>query len=66
MTASAAPQTSKRVRTSERALLVALKALQSSGLSVEKLLITGGQIEIHCGTVEEKPQTEKHGGLKQW
>lgn len=56
----------KRVRASDRALRIALKAIQDAGLPVDKLLISGGQIEIHCGTVEGKPTSKKDGGLKQW
>lgn len=55
-----------RVRASEKAVTVALKALQNAGLSVDRLCISGGQIEIHCGSVEATVATKKDGGLKDW
>jgi hypothetical protein len=66
MTASALFQPAKRVRASERALRIALKVVQDSGLSVEKVCVTGGQIEIHCGHVEGQQPSPDHGGLKDW
>jgi hypothetical protein len=60
------PHEAKRVRASERALRIALKAMADAGLSVDKLCVTGAQIEIHCGVVEAKPVPKNHGGLKQW
>lgn len=68
MTAPAAikPEPQKRVRASEHALTTALKAMQSCGLSVEKVSISGGRIEIHCGGVEEEGAEINNGGLKDW
>ncbi|MBN9054159.1 MAG: hypothetical protein J0H80_10370 [Rhizobiales bacterium] len=66
MTAPAAIQPAKRVRASERALRIALKVVQDSGLPVEKLCVNGGQIEIHCGHIEEGTPSPDHGGLKDW
>jgi hypothetical protein len=66
MTAAALFQPAKRVRASERALRIALKVVQDSGLSVEKVCVTGGQIEIHCGHVEDQQPSPDHGGLKDW
>lgn len=66
MTASAQPVAHKRVRASERALRVAIKAIQDAGLSVDKLLITGAQIEIRCGTVEGGRDDHDDGGLEKW
>lgn len=56
----------KRTRTSERALTIALKAMKDAGLSVDKLLINGAQIEIHCAGIEEKKAQENDRRLKQW
>lgn len=66
MTALQNPEKSSRVRASERAVTIALKALKSAGLSVDKLCIAGGQIEIHCGGVEPKTPTEEDDGLEPW
>lgn len=56
----------KRVRASDRALRIALKAIQDAGLPVDKVCVSGGQIEIHCGAIEGKPARKKNGGLKEW
>lgn len=66
MTVPVAMQAAKRVRASERALRIALKVVQDAGLPVEKLCITGGQIEIHCSHVDEEAPSPDHGGLKDW
>lgn len=56
----------RRTRTSESALRITLAALRDAGLSVDKVCITGGQVEIHCGHVAVKPTAKKDEGLKQW
>lgn len=72
MTASAAADhdTAKpkvrRTRASESALRVTLAVLREAGLSVDKVCVTGGQVEIHCGQVAAKPPEKKDGGLKEW
>lgn len=66
MTALAPAQNGKRIRASERALRVALKAIQASGLSVDKLLINGAQIEIHCAGIEGEKPDHDDGGLEKW
>lgn len=66
MTAPASIQLPKRVRASERALRIALKVVRETGLPVEKLCVTGGQIEIHCGHVDAAAPSPDHGGLKDW
>ncbi|MDQ0319992.1 hypothetical protein QO002_002130 [Pararhizobium capsulatum DSM 1112] len=66
MTAPALFQPAKRVRASERALRIALRVVQDTGLSVEKLCITGGQIEIHCGRVDAEKPSPDHGGPEDW
>jgi hypothetical protein len=40
--------------------------MADAGLSVDKLCVTGAQIEIHCGAVEGKPLTQNHTGLEKW
>lgn len=66
MTAITGAQPAKRVRASERALRIALKVVQETGLPVEKLCVNGGQIEIHCGHVEENTPSPEHGGPEDW
>ncbi|KEC73191.1 hypothetical protein RLPCCGM1_c1307 [Rhizobium leguminosarum bv. phaseoli CCGM1] len=56
----------KRVRASERAIRAALKAIQASGMSVDKLLITGGQIEIRCTSVEGSTRDQDDESLEKW
>lgn len=56
----------KRVRASEHALKAAIKAMQECGLSVEKLSISGGRIEIHCGAIEGVTPTDEYAGLEKW
>lgn len=63
---AAVKQPTSRVRASERSLTIALKAMQDAGLSVDKLCIAGGKIEIHCAHVEEKQPAKNDGGLKDW
>lgn len=60
------PSSGKRVRASERALRIALKAIQDAGLPVDKVCVSGGQIEIHCGGIEEAKPKKNDGRLKQW
>jgi len=57
--------TQSRVRASETAIKAALKALGSAGLTVHKVCVNGGKVEIHTLPVEEtKPR--KPNGPKQW
>jgi|HigsolmetaAR201D_1030396.scaffolds.fasta_scaffold24669_2 hypothetical protein len=56
----------KRVRASENAIRAALKAIQDTGLPVEKVCVTGGMVEIHCAPIEIAGSREKDGGLKDW
>lgn len=55
----------KRIRASEAALRIALDVVREKGMSVEKLLIQGGQFEIHFGGVDAANPAENDGGLKQ-
>lgn len=57
---------SKRIRASESAIRAALKAIQDAGLPVDKVCISGGQVEIHCRSVEDAKSAENDGGLKKW
>jgi len=57
---------SQRIRASESAIRAALKAIQDAGLPVEKLLVKGGQVEIHCRHIEDAEQEEKDTGLEKW
>ena len=66
MTTPAVLHQTKRVRASERAVRIALKVIQETGLPVEKLCVTGGQIEIHCGHVDEAAPSPDHGGPEDW
>jgi len=66
MTRHEQPSPSKRVRASETAIRAALKAIQDAGLPVEKVCVSGGQIEIHCLPVEAGSTAEKDEGLKDW
>lgn len=59
-------QPTSRIRASERSLTIALKAMQDAGLSVDKLCISGGKIEIHCVPVVENHPAKNDGGLKDW
>lgn len=56
----------KRVRASESALTVALKVLRDQGLAVDKLLIKGGQFELHIGGIEGDGEQTTDRGLEEW
>lgn len=66
MTAPALRSEVKRVRASERAVTAALKAMKNAGLSVEKLCVVGGQINIHAATIENSPDQTEDSGIEQW
>lgn len=66
MTAATNVSPSKRVRASEKAIKAALNAIQSAGLPVDKVCVSGGQVEIHCGSVEGNTPAKNDGGLKDW
>lgn len=55
-----------RVRASENAIRAALKAVLETGLSVDKVCVNGGQVEIHCGGVEGPGRPAKDEGLEKW
>lgn len=55
-----------RTRASKTALQVTLEALKDAGLSVDKVCVHGGKVEIHCGQVVAKTTPKKDEGLKEW
>ncbi len=55
-----------RTRVSERALTVTLKAMQEAGMPVDRVCITGGQIEIHCTPIAGETRKANDGGLEKW
>lgn len=55
-----------RTRTSESALRIAMKVMQDQGLTISKLIVTGGQVEIVCGIPGEDTAAERDDGLKSW
>jgi len=55
-----------RTRASEAAIRAALRAIKGAGLPVDKVCVSGGSIEIHCGTIEARKTDEKDGGLEEW
>ncbi len=56
----------RRIRPSENALRIALKAARAEGMVVDKLCVTGGYIEIHFAGIEGEKAPENDGGLKDW
>ena len=60
------PPEVRRLRASEAAIRATLQAMRAAGVPVDKVLVVGGQVEIHCGQVEGVVAPEKDGGLKQW
>ncbi|EHS53218.1 hypothetical protein PDO_1181 [Rhizobium sp. PDO1-076] len=59
-------ESTRRTRASEKALRITLTAICEAGLSVDKVCVNGGQIEIHCGPIAARPSPKKDGGLKEW
>ncbi|MVA98888.1 hypothetical protein GN330_16695 [Nitratireductor sp. CAU 1489] len=59
-------QSSHRRRVSASAVRETLKAIQDTGLIVDKVCIAGGQVEITCHPIENHPTPENDGGLKEW
>jgi hypothetical protein len=57
---------SKRVRASQPAIRAALQAIKDVGLTVGKVCVAGGKVEIHCGSVEPGDNDERNSGLKPW
>lgn len=50
----------RRARVSENALRIALKTAKAEGLTVNKLCVMGGHIEIHFGDLEAKQAVENN------
>lgn len=59
-------QTLKRRRVSATAVRETLKAIQDTGLLVDKVCVVGGTVEITCHSIENTRATENDGGLKEW
>lgn len=55
---------STRIRASANAIKAALSAMQESGLSVDRVCVTGGKVEIHCGGVDEHQSTKNDGSVE--
>lgn len=55
-----------RIRASQAAMEKAIAAIQNSGLTVDKLLIEGGRIEIRIAGVEQHGKPENDDGLQPW
>lgn len=66
MRAAAQASEVKRIRASERAFRIALKVIRDAGLPVDKVCVSGGQIEIHCSDVDGTVGKKKDDGLEQW
>lgn len=65
MTAAAAEMSRHtRVRASRKAIETVLDALAAKGLSVEKLCVIGGQVDIIVGHIEGHEDEDDAGGLK--
>jgi hypothetical protein len=56
----------RRVKASEHAVRVALKAAKDAGLPVDKMCITGGQIVIHFAGIAGAADEEDDSGLEKW
>jgi|GEM_PF-2641989 hypothetical protein len=61
-----ADHTGKRIRASKSAIMAAIDAMQARGLAVGKVCISGGKVEIIPANVDDAPDAEKTGGLKDW
>lgn len=55
-----------RIRPSEHALRIALKAAIAEGLIVQKISVIGGSIEIHFNDDDPKSDAENPDGLEKW
>jgi hypothetical protein len=61
----------KRIKASEHALKTTIKAMKESGLTISKVCINGGRIEIHCvdGAYRDKEEEDDEYsglGLEKW
>lgn len=62
----AEPPKNTRSRFSENALQASLKAVVDAGLSVHKVCVNGGQLEIFTQPVDEPSPPHSHRGPKKW
>lgn len=56
----------RRTRASQPAITATLRAIQDTGLVVERVCISGGQVEIYCGNIEGSASKTKDEGLEEW
>lgn len=61
------PVGKSRVRASEAAIKATLKAMRENGISIARVCITGGKVEIHPGEVEAgSAPANTDGRIKPW
>lgn len=63
---NAGQTTRRRVRASENALRVALRALKAEGVPIGKVVLEGGKIEIICVAPDEMAAVAGEDGLESW
>jgi hypothetical protein len=56
----------KRVRASQHALTKTIKAMQDCGLTIARVSINGGRIEIHCTPGSDREEVDEYEGLGKW
>ncbi len=59
-------KTQTRNRVSERTLAATLKAMRDAGMSVDRVCITGGKVEIHTTPIAGETTIPDDGGLEKW
>jgi hypothetical protein len=57
------PTLDPEAHSSQKAIRIALEAIQDAGVPVDKVCITGGQIEVHCQPIDGQQLKEKDSGL---
>ncbi len=55
-----------RIRSSQATIEKAISAAQSCGLTVDKLLINGGRVELRLAPVDAQAQKTNPAGPKKW
>ncbi|KQS95335.1 hypothetical protein [Rhizobium sp. Leaf386] len=55
-----------RNRVSERTLAATLKAMRDAGMSVDRVCITGGKVEIHTAPIAGETTVPDDEGLEKW
>lgn len=56
----------RRTRASETAMRAALKALVAAGVTVDRVVVRGGEVEILCQPVEQSADKSNDRDLEQW